>query len=81
MRTKTTHEKLVPLYMIAKGGKYRLPGKRRVFTKLNNDQAITFQDYTPEGVAVVGRKEACACKNSSGKTFFKYWWDWVVEVE
>lgn len=74
------HEQLIPLYMVADSGKFRVPHKRKVYTKVNNHQTIRFQGYTAEGVAVIDTKPACACKDSSGRTSLKTWWDWVIEV-
>jgi hypothetical protein len=73
-------EKLIPLYMVADGSKFRVPDKRKVFTKMNSHQTIRFQNYTTDGISVIDTKPACGCKNSSGKTFIKAWSDLVIEV-
>jgi hypothetical protein len=74
---------MIPLYCIADGGKFKIPGKKRVFTKKNNLATIYIRDeryLTGESLCTHITEPACNCKNSSGRTFVKRWWDFVEEV-
>lgn len=74
---------MIPLYCIPNGGKFKVPGKRKVFTKKNNLATIHVRDplyETGESLRSHIVEPACHCKNSSGRTFVKRWWDFVEEV-
>lgn len=74
---------MIPLYCLADGAKFKVPGKRKVFVKKNNLATIHIPDpkyATREATCTHTTESACYCKNSSGRTFVKRWWDFVEEV-
>ena len=72
---------MVPVYCLAEGAKFKLPGKRKVFTKKNNLATINIQNYDENGLStMVTTEPACYCKTSSGRIFIKRWWDFVEEI-
>lgn len=72
---------MVPLYCLANGAKFKVPGKRKTFTKMNNMATFYIQQYDGQGYSTtVVHEPACNCKNQSGRRFIKRWWDFVEEI-
>ena len=72
---------MIPLYCLENGAKFKIPGRRKVFTKKDNLATFHIQNYDEAGLSTtVATEAACYCKNSSGRTFIKRWWDFVEEV-
>lgn len=74
---------LIPLYMLQDGAKFRIEGRRRIFTKKNNLATILTPDpkyYTGEATCTHISEAACYCKTSSGRIFVKKWFDFVEEI-
>lgn len=63
---------MIPLYCLVPGAEFRIQGKKRIYTKIDNLATSPIQNYDEKGITTtVTYENACYCKTSSGRVIIK----------